>query len=127
MFRARFRKYWCDSTWGDEIVPASSVEEILEYVYKIHKDSVYPGISRFLCRGDRDNKGGYLEASCSLKEKWGYRGSIWLESITYQNSGNEVIIFSKNDRYISPKASVIFDEFAETAKYRDANKNFGDF
>lgn len=127
MFRAKFRKYWCDFVSEYKVLCANSVEEILEYVYKIHKDSVYPHISRFLCSGGKDNRGGYLEASCSLKEKAGYRGSLWLESITYHGGDDEVIIFSKSDRYISPKTSKIFDEFAKTAKHRDENKNFGDF
>lgn len=127
MFKARFRKYWCDYCQDYETYCAGSVDEILEYVYKIHKDSVYPNISRFMCSGGKNNQGGYLNAECSLKEKAGYRGSLWLESITYHNGEDEVVIFSKSERYISPKTSKIFDEFAKTAKHRDENKNFGDF
>lgn len=127
MFMAKFKKYWCDSKSEYETFCANSIEEILEYVYKIHKDSVYPHISQFLCRGERDARGGYLEASCSLEEKWGYRGSLWLEDIIYHNNGEDTIIFSRVDKYISPKASKIFDAFAETVKHRDEYKNFGDF
>lgn len=127
MFRATFKKYWCDYVSEYKDLCVNSVEEILEYAYKIHKDSVYPHSSRFLCSGGKNNRGGYLEVSCSLKQKWGYRGSMWLESITYHSDGDEVIIFSKSDHYISPKTSKIFDEFAQTVKHHDKNKNFGDF
>lgn len=127
MFKAKFRKYWCDFASDYEVYSANNIEEILEYVYKIHKNSVYPRISRFMCKGGKDNRGGYLKACYSLKERYGYRGSVWLENITYYSCVDEVIIFSESDHYISPKASKIFDEFAKTAKYRDENKNFGDF
>lgn len=129
MFKARFKKYWCDYVSQYETFCASSIEEILEHAYRVHKDSAYPHASRFFCRGDRDNRGGYLEANCSLEEKCGYRGSLWLESITYckGDGSNEVIIFSKNDHYISPKASKAFDNFAAIAEQRSNSKNFGDF
>lgn len=128
MFVARFRKYWCDFISEYEEIDANSIEEILEYVYEIHKNSVYPKQSKFFCRGSRlEMTGGYLEANCSLREKWGYRGSIWLEKITYYGSDGEVIVFSKSDGYISPKTSQAFEDFAKIAKQRDENKNFGDY
>lgn len=40
---------------------------------------------------------------------------------------NEVIIFSKSDKYISPKTNKAFDDFAAIARQRDENKKFGDF
>lgn len=129
MFKARFRKYWCDIVSEYTEIRAGSVEEILEYVYKTHKDSVYPGVSRFQCRGERPTGFAFLEANNSIQEKAGYRGSLWLERITYfkGDGSDEVIIFSKSDRYISPKASKAFDDFALVAKKRDENKNFGDY
>ena len=128
MFRARFRKYWCDYASEYEDVIANSIDEILEFVYTVHKDSVYPAFSKFYCRGSRPTrKGGFVEASCSLPAKYGYRGSIWLEKITYAGSSGEVIVFSRSDDYISPKASEAFDNFAKAAKQRDENKNFGDY
>ena len=71
----------------------------------------------------------FLEADHSLIEKCGYRGSLWLEQITYfkGDGSDEIIIFSKYDRYISPKANEAFDAFEKIAKNRDENKNFGDF
>lgn len=71
----------------------------------------------------------FLEADNSLIEKCGYRGSLWLEQITYfkGDGSDEIIIFSKCDRYISPKANEAFDTFGKIAKDRDENKNFGDF
>lgn len=129
MFKARFRKYWADFLSEYEEIRANSIEEILEYAYKVHKNSVYPSISSFRCKGERKCTFAFLEASCSLQEKWGYRGSMWLEKITYfkGDGSEEVIIFSKSDKYISPKASKAFDEFAIEAKRRDENKNFGDY
>lgn len=129
MFKAMFKQYWCDFCSEYKEIRANSIEEILEYVYKVHKDSVYPNVSIFYCRGDRKNIGGYLEANCSIQEKFGYRGSLCLERITYYkgDGSEEVIIFSSNDRYISPKASKAFDDFAVVAKQRDESKNFGDF
>lgn len=126
MFKARFRKYWCDFISEYKEITTNSIEDILEYVYKVHEDSVYPAFSRFYCRGGRPvGKGGYLEASCSLPEKYGYRGSMWLEKITYNGPNGEVIVFSRSDSYISQKASKAFDDFAEIAKQR--GKNFGDY
>lgn len=128
MFVARFKKYWCDYISEYKEIDTNSIEEILEYVYEIHKNSVYPKQSQFFCRGSRPKMtGGNLEANYSLQEKWGFRGSIWLEKITYYGSDGEVIVFSKSDSYISPKASQAFDDFAKIAKQRDENKNFGDY
>lgn len=126
MFKARLRKYWCDYISDYVEISRSSVEEILEYLYEVHKESVYPNVSSFCC-GIGMSGNGYAEASCSLQEKGGYRGSMWLEKITYTGNGNETIIFSKYDSYISPKTKKIFEEFSKTAKQRDKNKNFGDF
>lgn len=126
MFKARLRKYWCDFHSEYLEINRGSVEEILEYIYEVHKESVYPSVSSFSC-GVGISGNGYAEASCSLQEKFGYRGSMWLEKITYTGNGNETIIFSKSDRYISPKTQKAFEEFAKIAKQRDANKNFGDF
>lgn len=129
MLKARFKKYWCDFISEYTEMRAGSVEEILEYVYKVHKDSVYPAFSSFRCRGERKTGFAFFEASCSLQEKGGFRGSLWLERITYYkgDGSDEVIIFSKSDRYISPKASKAFDNFAAVAKQWDENKNFGDY
>ena len=125
MFKARFKKYWCDFISEYKEITTNSIEDILEYVYKVHEDSVYPAFSRFYCRGSSPaGKGGYLEASCSLPEKYGYRGSMWLEKITYNGPNGEVIVFSRNE-YISPKTSKAFDDFAEIAKQR--GKSFGDY
>ena len=125
MFRARFRKYWCDFISEYKEITTNSIEDILEYVYKVHEDSVYPAFSRFYCRGCRPaGNGGYLEASCSLPEKYGYRGSMWLEKITYRGPNGEVIVYSRNE-YLSPKTSKAFDDFAEIAKQR--GKSFGDY
>lgn len=126
MFKARFVKYWYDYCKEYVTLRFNNVEEILEYVYQIHKHSNNPYVSQFNCRGDRKNCGGYLNADCSLDEKYGYRGSVWLESITYSNNSEEIIIFDKYDRYISPKTSKIFDEFAAKAKQRN-QKIYGDF
>lgn len=127
MFKARFRKYWCDYCSEYTDIITNSVEEILEFVYKVHKDSVYPAYSKFRCSGRWKCGNGFLESSCSLLQKCGYRGSLWLEKITYSSPNGEVIIFSKNDGYISPKASEAFNSFKEIAKRRDENKNFGDY
>lgn len=129
MFKAKFRKYWCDFHSEYTEMRASSIDEILEYVYKQHKESVYPSASRFQCKGISNVQFAYLEANFSLQEKFGYRGSLWLEKITYfkGDGSDEVIIFSKSDKYISPKASKAFDDFAAIARQRDENKNFGDF
>ena len=129
IFKAKFRKYWCDYYSEYTEIRTSSIDEILEYVYKTHKESVYPQASNFWCRGKRNTRFAILEADNSLMEKCGYRGSLWLEQITYfKGDGNdEIIIFSKCDRYISPKANEAFDAFEKIAKNRDENKNFGDF
>lgn len=129
MFRAKFRRYWCDFASEYVNIRTYSIEEILEYAYKVHKNSVYPAYSSFVCCGGRQGSCGCLEARCSIQERWGYRGSLWLEQITYCDGlgGGEVIIFSKHDRYISPKASKAFDDFAAVAKQREEHKNFGDF
>lgn len=126
MFKARLRKYWCDYISDYVEISRSSVEEILEYLYEVHKESVYPNASSFCC-GIGMSGNGYAEANCSLQRKGGYRGSMWLEKITYTGNGNETIIFSKYDGYISPKTMKIFEEFSKTAKQRGENKNFGDF
>lgn len=129
MFKARLKKYWCDYLSDYIDIRTNSIEEILEYVYSIHKNSPYPAVSSFNCSGGAGKFSAYLEANCSLPEKMGYRGSVWLEKITYYkgDGSDEVIIFSKYDRYISPKASKAFNDFAEIAKQRDENKNFGDY
>lgn len=129
MFKAKFRKYWSDYHSEYVEIRANSIDEILEYVYNCHKESVYPSISSFKCRGERKGIFAFLVANCSLQEKWGYRGSMWLEKIAYYkgDGSDEVIVFSKSDRYISPKASKAFDDFAIVAKQRDENKNFGDY
>ena len=129
MFKAKFRKYWCDYYSEYTEIRTSSIDEILEYVYKTHKESVYPQASRFWCSGKSSTWFASLEANNSLIEKCGYRGSLWLEQITYfkGDGSDEIIIFSKCDRYISPKANEAFDAFGKIAKDRDENKNFGDF
>ena len=129
MFKAKFRKYWCDYCSEYTEIRTSSIDEILEYVYKTHKESVYPQASKFCCHGKSGTWFALLEANNSLMEKWGYRGSLWLEQITYFKGygSDEIIIFSKYDRYISPKANEAFDAFEKIAKNRDENKNFGDF
>ena len=128
-FKAKFRKYWCDYYSEYTEIRTSSIDEILEYVYKTHKESVYPWASNFRCRGKTSTGFAFLEANNSLIEKCGYRGSLWLEQITYfkDYGSDEIIIFSKCDRYISPKANEAFDAFGKIAKNRDENKNFGDF
>ena len=128
-FKAKFRKYWCDYCSEYTEIRTSSIDEILEYVYKTHKESVYPQASNFFCSGKRDTRFALLEANHSLIEKCGYRGSLRLEQITYfkGDGSDEIIIFSKYDRYISPKANEAFDAFGKIAKHRDENKNFGDF
>lgn len=128
-FKAKFRKYWCDYYSEYTEIRTSSIDEILEYVYKTHKESVYPRASNFLCRGKTSTRFAFLEADNSLIEKCGYRGSLWLEQITYfkGDGSDEVIIFSKSDEYISPKTNKAFDDFAAIARQRDENKNFGDF
>lgn len=129
MFKARIRNYWCD--YCDEYIEITrnSVEEILEYFYGIHKNSVYPAYSHFLCHGQQENRRGILETNHTLQAKCGYRGSVWLEKITYyKGDGSEpIIIFSSYDKYISPKASKLFDEFGKSAKEKDKHKNFGDY
>ena len=93
------------------------------------EQSIYPWASKFWCRGKRSTGFAFLEADNSLIEKCSYIGSLWLEQITYfkGDGSDEVIIFSKHDRYISPKANEAFDAFEKIAKNRDENKNFGDF
>lgn len=127
MFRARFTEYWCDSCMNTKTLCFNNIKEVLEYVYEKHKNSNYPQSSRFSCRGDRNGIGGYLDADCCLDEKYGYRGSIWLEEITYSNTDEVVIVFSKYSKYISPKTSKAFDDFSNIAKQREMNKKFGDF
>lgn len=129
IFKAKFRKYWCDYCSEYTEIRTNSIDEILEYVYETHKESVYPWASKFWCRGKSSTGFAFLEAHNSLREKCGYRGSLWLEQITYfkGDGSDEIIIFSKYDRYISPKASEAFDTFGKIAKDRDENKNFGDF
>ena len=51
MFKAKFRKYWCDYCSEYTEIRTSSIDEILEYVYKTHKESVYPWASKFWCSG----------------------------------------------------------------------------
>ena len=129
MFKAKFRKYWCDYYSEYTEIRTSSIDEILEYVYKTHKESVYPQASRFWCSGKSSTWFASLKAKNSLIEKCVYRGSLWLEQNTYfkGDGSDEIIIFSKCDRYISPKANEAFDAFGKIAKDRDENKNFGDF
>lgn len=127
MFKARFKKYWCDYCYEYVTIETQCLNEILEYAYSVHKNSYYPQVSKFSCSGNRGSWSAYLETSNSLPKRYGRRGAMWLEQITYFNGAEEVIIFSQCDEYISPKASIAFDEFEKIAKQRDANKNFGDF
>lgn len=128
MFRARFKRYWCDSAYDYKEITANSINEILEFAYKIHKNSPHPKQSRFYCRGIRSPyKCGNLEVDNSLPEKRGYIGSLWLEKILYNGPNGEVIVFSKHDEYISPKTNAAFDAFAEEVKKREENKNFGEY
>lgn len=130
MFKARIRNYWCDYCQEYTELTKGSIEEILEYFYDIYENSIYPGYRQFICHGDQgDYRRGILHTSCAVKERCGYRGSVWLEKITYyKGDGSEpVIIFSEHDHYISPKASKAFDDFAISAKEREKNKNFGDY
>lgn len=123
MFKARFKKYWCDYCKEYTEKTFSSVEDILEYVYKVHKDSVYPAVSQFRCCGKWDFGNGFLSASYSLPERMGYRGDLELERIIYNG---DTVIYERS-KYISPKASEAFNEFAKIAKQRDENKNYGDY
>lgn len=78
IFKAKFRKYWCDRYSEYTEIRTSSIDEILEYVYKTDKESPYPRASNFWC-------------------KCGYEGSLWLEQITYfkGDGSDEIIIFSR--------------------------------
>lgn len=129
MFKARIRNYWCDYCQEYTDITRGSIEEILKYFYDIHQNSIYPGYSKFICHGQQKDYNGILHTSFAVKERYGYRGSVWLEKITYyKGDGSEpVIIFSEHDHYISPKASKAFDDFAIAAKEREKNKNFGDY
>lgn len=129
MFKARIRNYWCDYCQEYTDITRGSIEEILQYFYDIHQNSIYPAYSEFICHGQQKNYNGILHTSFAVKERCGYRGSVWLEKITYyKGDGSEpVIIFSEHDHYISPKASKAFDDFAIAVKEREKNKNFGDY
>lgn len=128
MFRARFKRYWCDSAYDYKEITANSINEILEFAYKIHKNAPHPKQSRFYCRGICSlYKCGILEVDNSLPKKCGYFGSLWLEKILYNGPNGEVIVFSKHDEYASPKTSAAFDAFAEEVKKREENKNFGEY
>lgn len=128
MFKAIFQKHWCDFEFEYEEIEFDSIEKILDYVYMRHKNSIYPSFSSFYCRGCKPI-GGCLEAHHSLKERFGYKGSLCLEKILYykDNSNDEIIIFSKDDKYISPKATKAFNDFAIVAQQKDKNKIFGDY
>lgn len=129
MFIATFKKYWCDFIFEFEEVQKHELKGILEYAYKYHKNTCYPKFSEFQCVGTtRLGSSGYLDVHYCLQEKWGYRGSMWLEKIIYiGDNDKEIIIFSKADNYISPNTRKAFDEFAKIAKDRETNKCFGDF
>ena len=127
MFTARFRKYWNDFISEYVEIRTNSINEILEYAYKVHKDSVYPTVSRFDCVGkSKYSEGGWLNVNFALKERMGNRGSLWLERITYHGDKGDVLVFGKNDDYISPKTAKAFDDFAQVVKKREENK-FGEF
>lgn len=128
MFRARFKRYWCDSAYDYKEITTSSINKILEFAYKTYENAPHREQSRFHCRGIRSPyKCGNLEVDNSLPEKCGYLGSLWLERILYDGPNGEVVVFSKYDQYISPKTSAAFDAFAEEVKKREENKNFGEY
>lgn len=125
-FKATFRKYWCDYCQEYTEIYRDSVQEILEYAYAAHRDSVYPQHSKFYCTGKRKyGEGGSLEVSCSLLERMGYRGSLWLEKIVCFKDDEQVIVFEKGE-YISPKTAEAFDDFAELVGKRKKTE-YGEF
>lgn len=127
MFTARFRKYWNDFISEYVEIRTNSIKEILEYAYKVHKDSVYPTVSRFDCVGkSKYSEGGWLNVNNTLKGRMGNRGSLWLERITYHGDNGDVIVFGKSENYISPKTAKAFDDFAQVVKKREESK-FGEF
>lgn len=127
MFKAKFRRYWNCFISEYVEVTTKGLGGILEYAYDIHKESVYPSVSRFDCVGkSKYSEGGWLNVENTLKCRMGNRGSLWLESILYYGSDGEVIIFSKSDNYISPKTAKAFDDFAQVVKSRE-EKKFGEF
>lgn len=130
MLKATFKKYWCDFVWDYDVIHAEFIEDVLEHAYRIYKDSPYPKVSNFFCRGSRSfDKGGYLESAFALPQKSGYRGSLWLEKIEYYErvgSKKAVIVYSRIDKYISPKVSDAFDKFAIKIAKNDDTANFGE-
>ena len=88
---------------------------------------MYPTVSRFDCVGkSKYSEGGWLNVNFALKERMGNRGSLWLERITYHGDKGDVIVFGKNENYISPKTAKAFDDFAQVVKKREECK-FGEF
>lgn len=128
MFKARFKKYWCDYVSTEVVtLKTTTIEEIFEYAYKIYKDScVESWRKRFSIKGSSRGISGFLAIDNVLPEKGGYYGSMWLEEITYYGSVEETIVFLRN-KYTSPKTSEALDKFARVVKQREESKKFGDF
>ncbi len=126
MFKARFWFYWCDDVEDYREITANNISDILEYVYRIYKES-HPSYGKnFYCRGIRQRIPGGLSASNVLPQRRGYCGQVTLDQITYSGENGSVIVFRRN-KYMSPKTSAAFDKFREIVKAREQAVAFGEF
>ena len=126
MFKARFWFAWCTDIEDYRDVTVNNIEDILEYVYRVYKES-RPGYGRnFYCRGIRQRIPGGLKATNVLPQRRGFNGDIVLDQITYYGENGPVIVFQRN-KYMSPKTSAAFDEFMKVVKAREQAVIFGEF
>lgn len=116
MFKAVLEEYYNDYNRKIIEIEKESIEEILMYIYNVHKNSL------------NKDSGFYIGTNCygvdaynSLTIKPCGYGTLWLLKITC----GDTIIFEKNN-YISPKTRAIFDKFKETVKHLKVSK-YGEF
>ena len=116
MFKAVLEEYYDDYNRELIEIERESIEEILMYIYNVHKNS------------HNEDSGFYIgtqyygvDAYNSLTDKFCGPGTLWLLNIAYKDT----IIFEKG-KYISPKTRAIFDKFEETVKHREVRK-YGEF
>lgn len=124
MFEAKLWFYWDDNHNDYETIREDSIEDICEYVYRLHRDSPSRN-ARFDCGSCRYEEGhGILEASYALPDNCGCcYGSVWLVRITYTNEqGSKIVVYDRNVPYTSPKTLIVLNSFAEVARAREANK-----
>lgn len=126
MFKARFWLAWCTDIEDYREITANSIGDILEYVYRIYKES-HPNSGKiFCCRGIRQHIPGYLIATNVFPQRRGYCGDIRLDQITFYGENGPVIVFQRN-KHMSPKTSAAFDEFMKVVKAREQAVAFGEF